>query len=296
MAAKNEKQTGTALAKQEETATGIISQNAEVLAALEQDALAPEMFGRDDIAVPFIRILQSNSPEVKRSEAKFIEGAQEGDFFNTASLKIYKADEGVIVVPVFYTKSFTEWKPRTAGGGLVKDHGSDSSILEQTTKNDKKKDVLPNGNEVVSGALYYLLIVDPKTGEFEQAAMVLTSTQLKKARRWNSVMASLTVKHPKSGQPMRVQPYYMAYQLSTVAEKNDQGSWMGIKIEQFKPTLELPFGAGIFFAARDMQAAVSKGEIKVKAESATEAELGDPEASEVTFGDGDGSPAEELPF
>ena len=35
----------------------------------------------DDYAIPFLRILQSMSPQLKKSDGKFIAGAEEGSFF-----------------------------------------------------------------------------------------------------------------------------------------------------------------------------------------------------------------------
>ena len=42
----------------------------------------------EDYAIPFLRILQGGSPQVKKSEGKYIQGSEEGDIFNTVSIKI----------------------------------------------------------------------------------------------------------------------------------------------------------------------------------------------------------------
>ena len=49
--------------------------------------------------IPFIRILQALSPQLNKQDSLYIKGAEQGDIFNTVNQEIYKADEGVIVVP-----------------------------------------------------------------------------------------------------------------------------------------------------------------------------------------------------
>ena len=39
-------------------------------------------FSSDEMQMPFIRIAQAMSPEIKKSDAKFIEGCGQGDIFN----------------------------------------------------------------------------------------------------------------------------------------------------------------------------------------------------------------------
>ena len=57
--------------------------------------------GADDIAIPFITILQALSPKV-RGEGK-IEGASEGDFINTVTDEIYKG--AIKIIPCDKSKS-----------------------------------------------------------------------------------------------------------------------------------------------------------------------------------------------
>lgn len=150
-------------------------------------------FKQTDLVVPRLRILQSMSPQLKKSESAFIEDANEGDFFITGSGELYRGDEGLLVVPVYHTISVTEWKPDQ--GGFVADHGTKEEIEKLTTRNDKNRNVLPNGNEIIVANRYFLLILgegaDPKTAVFD-----LKVTQRKKARAWNSILDS--VRHTKA--------------------------------------------------------------------------------------------------
>lgn len=62
--------------------------------------------GKDDLAIPFLTILQSNSPQVKRSDGEYVEGAQEGMLFNTVTKQLIDtATQDVYVVACAYELS-----------------------------------------------------------------------------------------------------------------------------------------------------------------------------------------------
>jgi len=241
---------------------------------LRRDGAQQKEFTRDDLAIPFLRVLQSNSPQVKKSEAEFIKGATEGMFFNTATKQVFDGDEGVLIVPVAYTPSYIEWKTRENGGGLVKDYGADGSLMSQTQKDDKNRDILPNGNQLVRSALYYvMLVVDEKTGTVQQVAFPLASTQLKKARQWNSFMSTyLTEDEDGKFNPSI---YYCAYRVKSVPESNEKGSWMGVNIEREDDTLNLPNGESIYLAAQAYRALAGEGKVKVQHEQPAEGDTAD---------------------
>ena len=101
----------------------------------------------DDYAIPFLRVLQSMSPQLKKSDGKYIQGAEEGMFFNTVTESIYDGTEGVSIIPCAYKKKYIEWIPREKGGGFVSDE-HDASILKQCKKNDKGRFIYTNDNEI----------------------------------------------------------------------------------------------------------------------------------------------------
>jgi hypothetical protein len=214
-----------------------------------------ENMGAQDMAIPFILILQGLSPQVKRGPTQ-IEGAKEGDFFNSVTGAVYDGTEGIFFIPSYYRKAWVEWTPRDAGGGFVKQHDSDA-ILSGTTKNEKGQDVLPNGHLVVTTAYHYGLVVEPMSGKAERAVLSFTSTQLKKSRKWNSIMMNIQMQTPDKRNftpPM----FSQIYKLTTEVETNPSGSWSGWKIELFGavPNKEL-YSLGKKFAL-DLKAGMVK--------------------------------------
>jgi hypothetical protein len=216
-------------------------------------------FRKEDIAVPFIKVLQSLSPELKKQNPKYIDGAEEGDFINSVTGRVYKGGTGIILVPAAFLPSYIEWKPRDSGGGIVKDWGTDGSIVDRCTRNDKKKLITPDGNHLVQSGSYYVYIVNPE-GTYDQAVFNLYGTQLKKSKNWNALISQLTVETP--GGRIRAPFMYSTYKLITVPEQNDQGAWMGVKVSYHKPTAEVG-GIDLYNMAKTFRELALSGAVKV---------------------------------
>src|SRR4051812_43302379 len=111
-----------------ETALALTDKQKAALAKVDFAATVvndADEFDRSSIQIPFLRILQSNSPELDPEEAKYIEDAKLGQIVNTVSGETFKAVE---LIPVFHYATFVEWKQRDAGGGYVQDLGFDGGM------------------------------------------------------------------------------------------------------------------------------------------------------------------------
>ena len=192
------------------------------LAAFADDMMADAGLGfenvsANDVAIPYLKVLQALSPEL-RGVTK-IAGAEEGLILNTVTGQLMKE---VRIIPCAFKKSYVEWTPREAGGGLVKEH-TDEAILEKTRKNERNQDVLPNGNLIVTTAYHYVLVLSE--GGFERALIAMSSTQLKKSRRWLGQMMALQVK--VGDRSFTPPPFSHSYHVGTGMETKDANSWYG---------------------------------------------------------------------
>jgi hypothetical protein len=234
---------------------------------LAQDAGAgQENMDRNDYAIPRLRILQDLSAQVKKTEAGYIKGAEAGMLCDTVSEELWDGDEGVLVIPVSYRRSHIEWKLREKGGGIVKDHGPDGAILDQCTQDDRKRNILPNGNQIVVVAEYFVFLLT-EDGGHQPYVLGLAGTQLKKSRRWNTMINQLRIPNPSGEGTINPAMFYRTYRLSTEPERNDQGSWFGLHITPDKPTVELDNGVEIYMAAREFRKQVQSGNVKVAADN-----------------------------
>lgn len=211
-----------------------------------------ETVGRDDVAIPFISILQALSPQL-RGETK-IKGAEEGDFLHTVANRTFKGP--VKIIPCAYQKSFVEWVPRDQGGGLVAQYDNDE-ILKQTKKNEKNQDILPNGNHIVTTAYHYCLLVN-EDGSFERVVLSLTSTQLKKSRRWLSQAMGLMI--DVNGKKVRPPMYSHTYVATSAIETKDKNSWYGWNIG----SPEMIKSSDLYKAAKQFHDEVTKGLVKAQ--------------------------------
>jgi len=132
-------------------------------------------------------------------------------------------------------------------------------VFLSKTKRDQMtfKDTLPNGNYIATTAYHYVLVQD-KSGAWAQAVISMTSTQLKKSRRWNSLMLTQKVSGPSGS--FTPPTYAMIYKLSTVSESNDRGSWFGYQVEKAGQVED----ASIYNEAKSFSTAASRGDVEAK--------------------------------
>lgn len=227
-----------------------------------------EHFDRDEIAIPFIQILQSNSPQVKPGNAKAVEGAQQGQLFNTVTKETFDGIKvGIEIVPVMFNFKYIVWRPRDSGGGFVAelDKVAGAELLLKTVKNEKKHDIIRikdhpyDGMQLVATMEYFVIQVGEDGEPYTQAIITMTSTQLKKARNWNSRIQGVKVDtgHGKVTAPC----FFNTYRLKTVTEHNNDGDWYGFSVEDGRPTLEA--SEALYLAAREFRRAIQGGAIQV---------------------------------
>ena len=183
----------------------------------------------DDYALPFLRVLGQLSPECNKRDAKYVDGAEPGMIFNTVTKQLYDGEAGVNIIPCYYKREYVEWSDRGEGTSApVAIHSVDSGIIKEATRDASYKDRLPNGNYLENTASYFVLIDDGTS-----ALISMKSTQLKVSRSWNSMMNSIKLKG-KNGL-FTPAMYSHVYNLKTVQQSNDKGTWFGWTIEKVGP-------------------------------------------------------------
>ena len=203
-----------------------------------------ENMDKGDLALPFLKLLQSGSDETKKKHAKYVDGAEAGMFYNTVTKKLYDGEKGIEVIPVFYKMTYPEWAPfeRREGRPISNDRGPE--ILKETTQNNSNKDVLSNGNEIIKTANHFVIINGERP---EKALMTMKSTQLKVSRGWNSLMEDQFETDPKTGKSIPAPMFSRVYRLKSVENAGSNFSWHGYNITIVKKVDDV----GLYQMARD---------------------------------------------
>ena len=171
----------------------------------------------DDYAIPYLSIAQSNSPQLKKSNGKFIDGLEQGQLFDTVEGSFF---EGVNIIPVYRERYYVEWVPRDSGGGFVERHAIESDIIAQTTPNEKGRDILPNGNEIIDTVYLYSLIVGDD-GINRPVVISFARTSMKKYKNLMSRARNIRIEGPNG--PFNPPLFSHIYTMKTVTETSKAG-------------------------------------------------------------------------
>lgn len=271
--------------KQEETkSTAVVAQDAQALAVtgladmFAADANAGmEAADGDAYAIPFLSVLQSNSPQVDETDAKFVKDSKAGMLYENITGQLIDGKVGGIIIPCHYKRVFLRWGPRGGEGAGFKGEIAPEQVAEMRQKRaivevDGRLYVpQPDGtvnekrcDRIVDTRNHYVLLVSEETGTAVQALLSIRSTQIKKSKALMSAIASVRLKSPAG----EYQPPSFANQVrvTTVPEKNDDGSWYGVKFAvEGRVT-----NASLYRQAKAFYETVKKGEVAVKYEEQTD--------------------------
>jgi len=250
--------------------TSLAVTNTEI--SFEDDAgMGMENIDNSMLLLPFLLVAQSMSPYLKKTEPSFIKGLEEGFLLNTATKKFWDgnhldADAGINLVPCNILPKSIEWKPRSAGGGIVKvwDDNSYKQDPRYVKATKGSKIITPEGNEIVEYLDLFCIYQDRKTHEFGRILYSAKSTSIKYVRQLLSALTAIKLPSKKfEGRFFQPPLFYSAVRMSTVMEKNNDGSWAAPKFEIVGQTTDLQHGDDIYNAAKKFSDEIRSGSAKV---------------------------------
>lgn len=192
-----------------------------------------EHINKGVLGMPLIGIVQKGSPQFdethKNYAQKRIDGCRPGDLVFAISNAVLKRPVEVIVTGT--STVYTEWRPKSAGGGYVGVRGLDivrdpayRSGGKPGTKEEHKEYL--GDNELIY-TIYMAVQFKKSAAEWEKAIISFTSTQLKKGRAW--MKALLNTKIP--GTDITAPIFAGLWAIGTVPEANKEGGWFGWDIK-----------------------------------------------------------------
>lgn len=277
MAVKKEdeasKQSGALVAQ-----TGSTELSAEMMAEIEADAGAGTSQSADDNIVPFIVLLQDMSPEVKKREADYVQGAEPGMLLNKATRQLYASDEkqaaetGFPLLrfqPCAFDRSVNEWIPRIDGGGFVAKHDLVGSVeqtmarvgarqVEVADERGEKRTVWRDAtgkHDMVDTRYHYGHAVGDD-GSLSPAVLGFASTGHTASREWMTLMNNHKI---NAGGRLVVEPsWFRVYNVRSKPKSNKKGDFFVITVDD-GPRIE---DAASRAAGKALHAAFSAGTIR----------------------------------
>ena len=181
-----------------------------------------------DLSIPFLGILQANSPQV---EDKDPAGAESGMLFNTVTRELYGGDDGVAFLPCHKEVAYVEWVPRNKGGGFVALHNPDGEAVKNAIADNngvRMGKLSIGGNELIETHYVYGLVLNLEGNEVQGFAVLsFTSTKIKPFRDWTTAMYTLRGKPPLFANRALIK---------TIKQKNEHGTFYNFRIDPLKET------------------------------------------------------------
>lgn len=251
--------TGTDVATAASTAVSLEDE----YAALAQDAgggYANQT--SEDVAVPFLVILQPGSKEVLAEGSD----AKGGHIINKSTGQLIPGNAGVTFIPATTRHVFVEWVPRDSGGGYVGEHELDSELVKRVRSTQPLGSYkMPDGeNELIETYYVYGIALDVE-GTGYPAVMAFSSTHIKAYKDWmfraRSIIISL-----ESGRKLTKLPLWShAYSIRTQRVDKAGNTWyipvIGFADKNAEASRLLP-SSELYQAGKSVDEAVNSGALK----------------------------------
>lgn len=172
-----------------------------------------EDISAETIAIPFLKLAQSLSPELNTRKPEYIEGLQPGDFFNSVTHEVY--GDNLTINILHFEHLYTEWKPNR--GGFV-DRWTPEEAFDQAVDRTFGAWKTKEGNDLQENYAYFVVIIDHENDGILVES--LASSAIKEARKLNKTLISQMF---SDGGKMA--PHHQVYQMSNQFMSNEQGDW-----------------------------------------------------------------------
>lgn len=251
----------------------------------------------NDLSIPYISLLQTNSPEV---EDQTIAGCKPGDLVNSVTKEILT--QPLVIQAVMREVSWVLWRPRNQGGGIVGIYAPDAPEVLKVLADNNGSKIPPKGpdgkripfkvgtNELVETYTFYCLVMNEEGDQtVGYCVLSFSSTKIKIQKDW------MTAMYTQKGAPPMIAFRSL---LSTQKQKAEGGSFFNFKIEPFggswKESLIKPDEAGMALlkAAKDFKGMIESGLAKPANDSVSGGSSDGGDVSGGSTGDGD----TEIPF
>lgn len=225
-----------------------------------------EEVDQSSLAIPFLALLQGLSPQVES-----VDGAKPGIYIDTITSELMKE---VRVIPCAFQRRFIRWAPRSRGGGYKGDYNPTDVTLKRIPGMSEHDGVIlmdvppgqpafdekgaPNYDKLSDTRNHYVLY-ESAEGTWRPALVSLASTQIKKSKRWMSLISGIELR-ASDGRIYTPPSFAYIYRLKALKEKNAKGEWWGVEVSMDGPVEDQE----VFAKAAAFNKSVAAGEVQVQ--------------------------------
>lgn len=223
-----------AVAKKEETS--LVSSAPSFITGREE-ARGVSTRAQDNL-IPLIYVLQAQSPQAKKKDPSYIEGAEGGSIWlRDCRVPIVSGDEGIAFQPCYFDIDWVRWK-KERGGFVARYSPGDDADPDVPPRGAVQVDN-PNGNfplyemdgdDLVQTRYHYGIVYGGRYGLQDHPELVipycipLSSTGHQVSKAWMFLMRQFMV----NGKP--VDSFSRFYHLKTVYKSNAKGDWFQFEV------------------------------------------------------------------
>ncbi len=230
--------------------SGVVIASEDDIAEFAGDRSGFENVKTSDLIIPRLKLLQKLSPQCDPDDEKYVDGAKPGMFYDFSTKELF--EEELELIACHYVMEYIEWYPRETKKGIAFNHGSSNKIMLKThkgdTDRDKWKNWLPNGNQIIETAEYFVLNM---TVGGRRSFLPLQSTGLTSSRNWLTAMDNIKLTLP-TGEKRDVPLHYQSWIAKPFLRDDGANRWYiwqftaGTKITDLDPSKELLHNARNF--------------------------------------------------
>ncbi len=165
------------------------------------------------MSIPFIKLAQALTPEINKNKDVYIEGLDQGMFFNSATKDILGETFKFVVIK--FERLYIEWLPNR--GGFAGYH-SPEHAEEIAADKTFGKWTTAEGNILQEYYTYYGVVI----GHEKEGVVVLSlaSSAIKQAKNLNRLMTTHIMDNGK-----RAMPYYLIWNVKAMHMEKDGNDW-----------------------------------------------------------------------
>jgi hypothetical protein len=232
---------------------------AELLEYAKRDAGQGVSTRPEDQLMPFLRVLQSNSPMCSKRDPAFIEGAQAGCFFLRGAINpIRDGEAGIVAQICALERVFVEFRPLRQG--YVATHTEPPADVVQRELHEEGRTKLAlvrmSNNHVVQDTRQLYILV-----EGSPYVLPCTSTMHTFAKQLNGDLRQRL--HPETNETLPA--FLHKYKFVTVPVANALGRWFGLRFAYVDSVSPVEYAAG-----RRLHQIVMNGKARVEAPASSD--------------------------